>query len=173
MKDLILRFPRLEDKEKWLEYYKEYLNNNSNSDPLNYSKYKNYEDFLMGIGKEECLIRSTNKTIPTSSFILLDNDYIIGHIFIHHTVDPDLLRDYEGHIGYGIRPSKRNKGFGTKMLSLALEKCQDLRLTEIIISCDKENIPSAKIIEKNNGQLLEETYIPEENAIFKKYKIEL
>lgn len=171
MKDLILRFPTLEDKEAWIEYYSEFLENNNNSDPLNYSKYKNYEDFLIGIGKEECLIRTTSKTIPTSSYLLIKENRIIGHIFIHHYIDLDVLRDYEGHIGYGIRPSKRNNGYGTKMLSLALEKCRDLSLEEVLISCDKENIPSSKVIEKNNGKLLEESYIPEENAIFKKYKI--
>lgn len=173
MNNLILRFPSLEDKEKWIEYYTEYLNDNHNLDPLNYSKYKNYEDFLIGIGKEECLIRTTTKTIPTSSYLLIENDKIIGHIFIHHLIDFQVLRDYEGHIGYGIRPSKRNKGYGTKMLSLALEKCRDLGLKEVFASCDIENIPSSKIIEKNNGILLEEKYIPEENAIFKKYKIVL
>lgn len=173
MKELILRFPTLEDKEDFIEYYKEYLKDDPNSDPLNYSKYKNYEEFLIGIGKEECLIRTTTKTIPTSSYLLKKNNKIIGHIFIHHLIDLELLSDYEGHIGYGIRPSKRNKGYGTKMLELALEKCKDLSLDEVLISCKKDNIFSAKVIEKNNGILLEEAYIINENAIFKKYKIVL
>ena len=167
MNELILRFPTLEDKDKFIEYYSEYLEDNPSSDPLNYSKYKNYEEFLIGIGKEECLIRTTSKTIPTSSYLLIENNEIIGHIFIHHLIDLEVLKDYEGHIGYGIRPNKRNKGYGTKMLSL------DLNISEIFISCKKENVPSAKVIEKNNGILLEETYIQEENSIFKKYKIVL
>lgn len=173
MNELILRFPTLEDKDKFIEYYNEYLDDNLNSDPLNYSKYKDYEEFLIGIGKEECLIRATSKTIPTSSYLLVENDEIVGHIFIHHFIDLEVLRDYEGHIGYGIRPNKRNRGYGTKMLTLALEKCKDLSLNEIFISCEKENISSARVIEKNNGLLLEETYVVEENAIFKKYKIVL
>lgn len=171
MNKLILKFPTLEDKERFIDYYNEYLEDNSNSDPLNFSKYKSYEDFLTGIGKEECLIRATSKTIPTSSYLLIENNKIIGHIFIHHLIDLEVLREYEGHIGYGIRPSKRNQGYGTRMLSLALEKCKDLCLKEVFLSCKKENISSARIIEKNNGVLLEETYIIEENAIFKKYKI--
>ncbi len=173
MNNLILKFPGLEDKDKWLEYYDEFLKNNINADPLNYSKYKCYEDFLIGIGKEECLIRSTSKSIPTSSYLLFKDNKIIGHIFIHHYIDLEVLRDYEGHIGYGIRPTERNNGYGTKMLSLALEKCKDLNLEEVLISCDKDNVASAKIIEKNNGILQEESYIPEENAIFRRYKIVL
>ena len=38
MNKLILRFPTLEDKDKFIEYYSEYLENNPSSDPLNYSK---------------------------------------------------------------------------------------------------------------------------------------
>lgn len=173
MNELILRFPTLEDKDKFIEYYNQYLDDNANSDPLNYSKYKSYEEFLIEIGKEECLIKSTTKTIPTSSYLLVENNEIIGHIFIHHLIDLEVLREYEGHIGYGIRPSKRNQGYGTRMLSLALEKCKDLCLKEVFLSCKKENISSARIIEKNNGILLGETYIAEENSVFKKYKIVL
>lgn len=172
-KELTLKFPSLEDKEQWLEYYKEFQDDDLNSDPLNYSKYKNYEDFLIGIGKEECLIRSTKKSIPTSSYLLVKDDEIIGHIFIHHFIDLNLQKSYEGHIGYAIRPNKRKQGYGTKILNLALEKCKELNLHEILISCDKENIASEKIIERNNGELLEELYVPEENAIIKKYLIRL
>lgn len=171
MKNLTLRFPTLEDKDKWLKYYNEFLEDNINSDPLNYSRYKNYEDFLIGIGKEECLVKSTSKTIPTSSYLLIEDDRIIGHIFIHHFIDQNLLRDYEGNIGYAIRPQERNKGYGTIMLSLALEKCKDLNIPEVLITCSKDNIPSSKVIEKNNGKLLEEVFIPEEDTILKKYKI--
>lgn len=171
MKNLTLRFPTLEDKDKWLKYYNEFLEDNINSDPLNYSRYKNYEDFLIGIGKEECLVKSTSKTIPTSSYLLIEDDRIIGHIFIHHYIDSNLLRDYEGNIGYAIRPQERNKGYGTIMLSLALEKCKDLNIPEVLITCNKDNIPSSKVIEKNNGKLLEEVFIPEEDNILKKYKI--
>lgn len=173
MENLILRFPTLEDKDNWLKYYRSFKKSNSDSDPLNYSKYKNYEKFLIDIGKQECLTKKAKKNIATSSYILLEKGNIIGHIFIHHYIDLSILKDYEGHIGYGIKPQKRNKGYGTKMLSLALDKCHDLGLKEVYISCDKNNIPSSKVIEKNNGKLLEEVYIPEENIILKKYKIVL
>lgn len=34
-----------------------------------------------------------------------------------------------GHIGYGIRPSEREKGIGTQMLALAIEKSKKLGIT--------------------------------------------
>lgn len=173
MQELILRFPSLEDKDKWLEYYAEFLQDDINADPLNYSHYKTYEEFLIEIGKEECLLHSTKKTIPTSYYLLMSSDKIIGHIFIHHFIDLNVLSDYEGNIGYAIRPKERNKGYGTIMLKLALEKCRDLNIHEVLITCEKDNLASAKVIEKNHGELLEQIYIPLENSIFKKYKITL
>ena len=100
------------------------------------------------------LIKSTTKTIPTSSYLLVENNEIIGHIFIHHLIDLEVLREYEGHIGYGIRPSKRNQGYGTRMLSLALEKCKDLCLKEVFLSCKKD---ISVRVSKNSSNPLNET----------------
>ena len=51
-----------------------------------------------------------------------------------------------------IRPtSERNKGYGKKMLSLALPKAKALGLNRVLITCDETNLGSRKIIEENGG----------------------
>ena len=60
---------------------------------------------------------------------------------------------YGGHIGYGIKYSKWNLGYGTKMLSLALKKAKQMGLNRILITCDEDNIGSSKVIENNGGVL--------------------
>ena len=55
------------------------------------------------------------------------------------------------------------------MLYLALFKCIDLGLTDIMITCKKDNIASSKVIENNGGKLYKELFIPEEDDIFKIY----
>ncbi len=62
-----------------------------------------------------------------------------------------------GHIGYGIRPSERKKGYATEVLKLALEYCKEIGLTEVLLTCDKSNIASAKTIRKCSGKLEHET----------------
>jgi predicted acetyltransferase len=37
-----------------------------------------------------------------------------------------------GHIGYGIRPSERRKGYATMMLKLALEHCKKIGLEKVL-----------------------------------------
>ena len=61
------------------------------------------------------------------------------------------LENYGGHIGYSIRPTQRRKGYGNIQLQLALEKCKELNLKEVLLTCSFSNIPSKIIIIKNNG----------------------
>ena len=54
-----------------------------------------------------------------------------------------------GHIGYGVRYSEWNRGYGTKMLGLALEKAKELHLSLVLITCNDDNLASARVMEKN------------------------
>ena len=90
--------------------------------------------------------------VPQTTYWLVDGDKFIGEIGIRHELN-DFLLQYGGHIGYGIRYSCWGKGYGTKMLSLALKKAKQLGLDKVLITCDNDNFASAKVIENNNGKL--------------------
>jgi len=77
---------------------------------------------------------------------------IVGLIDIRHTLN-DFLRNYGGHIGYGVRPSERRKGYATQMLRLALDYCRTLGLDRVMLACDKNNPASRLTIEKCGGIL--------------------
>lgn len=128
----------------------------------------NCESFL------EFLIESENNSkginlakgiVPSDIYFLVrnDSDYLIGAIDIRHYLNEGLLKS-GGNIGYGIRPSERNKGYATQMLALALEKCKEMQISKILITCSKDNIASANVIIKNGG-ILENEII--ENGIVK------
>ena len=76
----------------------------------------------------------------------------IGEISIRHCLT-DALERYGGHIGYGIRYTCWNQGYGTEMLRLALEKAKELGLSYILITCDDDNVASAKVMEHNGFYL--------------------
>jgi predicted acetyltransferase len=77
-----------------------------------------------------------------------------------------------GHIGAGIRPSERRKGYATAMISLALEECKKLGIKNVLITCDKSNIGSAKSI-MNNGGVLESIIINPKGIEVERYWINL
>lgn len=70
-------------------------------------------------------------------------------IDIRHSLN-DFLCNY-GHIGYGVRPSERKKGYATQMLKMALDYARQIRLSKVMLACYKDNEASSKIIQKCNG----------------------
>ncbi len=88
--------------------------------------------------------------VPQSEFWLVDGEEFIGHIGIRHALN-EHLKMIGGHIGYSIRPSTRGKGYGNKILELALPKAKELGIGHVLLTCDSTNIYSRKIIEKNGG----------------------
>jgi predicted acetyltransferase len=118
-----------------------------------------------------------NITIPEEGFVtshtyfLIDeNKQIIGAISIRHELN-NYLYNFGGHIGYGIRPSYRRQGYATEMLRLALLIARQIGLEKVLITCDKNNIASAKTIINNDGVL--ENEVISEKEITQRYWIAL
>ena len=111
--------------------------------------------------------------VPDSVFFLLDEsrNRLVGAVNIRHYLNDALLRD-GGHIGDGIRPSERRKGYGTKLVSLALEECRKLGIKKVLMVCDKSNPASAKTIIRNGG-VLENEIVSPDGAIEQRYWITL
>ena len=90
--------------------------------------------------------------VPESRFWLVDGRKYLGCISIRHSLTP-LLRSEMGHIGYEVTHSERRKGYGTRMLAMALKKTRTIGLQKVLVTCDTGNIGSRKIIEANGGKL--------------------
>ena len=59
-----------------------------------------------------------------------------------------------GHIGYGINPKYWKQGYGTLLLRIGLLKAKEIiKEDKILVTCDDDNIGSAKVIENNGGVL--------------------
>lgn len=98
--------------------------------------------------------------VPASTFIVIriSDSKIIGMIDIRHILNDFLLKS-GGHIGYSVRKSERNKGYAKKMLSLALKKCSEFGIENVLVTCSKDNIASVKTILANGGILENEVII--------------
>ncbi len=92
------------------------------------------------------------RKVPFSLHWLCDGDLFIGEASIRHQLDARLMQE-GGHIGYGIRPSHRGQGYGKRILALSLLECRRLGIERVLVTCLDSNIPSARIIEANGGQL--------------------
>ena len=92
--------------------------------------------------------------VPGTTFWLVTADgCVVGTSRLRHWLAPDLEQE-GGHIGYDVRPSERRQGYGTALLALTLEKARERGLDEVLVTCDTDNVPSVRVIEKNGGRLL-------------------
>lgn len=135
--------------------------------------FKNdYQDFDYYLSHLE-IKEPKDGLVPDSTFFLLDEnrDILLGAVNIRHYLNERLLKE-GGHIGDGIRPSERRKGYGTEIIRLALIECKKLGIDKVLIICDKSNIGSAKSIIKNGG-VLENEMIDEEGNINQRYWIHI
>ena len=75
---------------------------------------------------------------------------VIGFLAIRHTLN-DFLLEEGGHIGYSIRPARRREGHASRALALALDRAGELGIERTLVTCDDDNEPSRRTIERNGG----------------------
>ena len=90
---------------------------------------------------------------PRITYILYDDGYPIGEVCIRKELN-EYYKSNSGNIGYKIRPSKRNLGYGNKILALALEECKKIGMKKVVLHCYDYNEYSIKVIKNNNGVLV-------------------
>jgi len=130
----------------------------------------NFDDYLRKWRNEAKGVNLKRGRVPASIFWLVDNEEFIGRLSIRHRLNAN-LRKMGGHIGYWIRPSKRRQGYGTKILELGLKKAKQLGIKNILVTCDKDNKGSIKIIEKNHGKFKNEIVYNKNKKPKKRYWI--
>ena len=130
------------------------------------------EDWLEELNKRSCEDTVPKGLVPSSTYLAVreKDNYIVGMIDIRHYLN-EYLTQVGGHIGYGVRKTERNKGYAKQMLKLALEKCKELKIKKVLITCDEDNIASEKVILSANAKLEDIRNVDGENK--KRFWIDL
>ena len=153
------------------EWKKDIIENHTNHSPWKIFRNDNhdFEHYLADLEQKEL----TESWVPDSVFFLLDEerDILLGAVNIRHQLNETLLLG-GGHIGDGIRPSERRKGYGTAIVGLALEECRKLGIDKVLMVCSKSNTASAKTIIRNGG-VLENEFVNENGEVEQRYWITL
>ncbi len=150
---LELVLPSSEYKEQVMEYRKKFLENNESLDGC--SGLEDCDTYEEWIDFDSRLSKKYGKTyVPSSEYLAvrLNDNKLVGMIDIRHSLS-DFLYNYGGNIGYSVLPEERRKGYAKEMLKLAIEKCKEMNIKRVLVTCYKENIASAKTIQANGGVL--------------------
>lgn len=110
--------------------------------------------------------------VTGTAYFLLDRDRRpVGALDLRHELNQNLLQT-GGHIGYGIRPSCRGRGYAPYMLALGLEKARERGIGRVLVTCDDDNPASAATIEACGG-ILENKFPEEDGNLVRRYWIAL
>lgn len=160
MEELYLREMKLSDKEGVIDYLKEFTMQASVVNGMSgQSSAETFEELYELQQKNKQIVfqgyESEGRT-PSTTYLLVrkEDERIIGSFNIRHYLTRKLDESFSGHIGYGIRPSERKKGYATEGLRLALEKCREMGMKSVKLGCYTFNIGSRKTILNNGGKLI-------------------
>ena len=173
MDKIILVKPDLSYADEIIKYKEESL---KESPIINGSagldRFSSIEIWFEELKKRSCENTVPKGLVPSSTYLAVreKDNYIVGMIDIRHYLN-EYLTQVGGNIGYGVRKTERNKGYAKQMLKLALEKCKELKIKKVLITCDEDNIASEKVILSANAKLEDIRNVDGENK--KRFWIDL
>lgn len=162
--------PSIGLKPEYLEYLLEWQESGESIVPSVVSKtFLPLENFLEEQEQEERVAPAN--WVTHSTYWLYDGETIVGAVNFRHDLN-DQLQQIGGHIGYGIRPSERNKGYATEGLRQALGVARERGLSSVLITCSADNVASGRVILANGGQEIE-SFIKEDGTTVRRFVIPL
>lgn len=85
-------------------------------------------------------------------FWITDDDEVVGFIAFRRELN-DWLRQFGGHIGYSVRPSRRRERIAKTALALVLDYAREQGYDRVMLTCDDDNPGSFRTIEGAGGEL--------------------
>lgn len=111
-----------------------------------------WDEYLAGLARDRAGRDLAPGRVPATMLFAVVDEEIVGRVHIRHELT-ESLRVEGGHIGYGVRPRFRRRGYATEMLQQGLLVVRDLGITRALVTCDDDNPASIRTIEACGGAL--------------------
>ena len=159
MEKFYLEKPSMKRKNEIIEYLDEFRKYNSEINGTG-GLDRIYKGLTFEEALDRCLkmedeeyAKSVNRC-PGETFLLIrENDNkIVGTINIRWNLNETMLR-FGGHIGYGMRPTERRKGYNKINLYLGMIEAKKVGLDRVMLDCDVNNLGSDRTLKALGGEL--------------------
>lgn len=159
MEKFYFEIPSMERKSEIIEFLDEFVKYGSDINGSG-SLDKIYDGYTFEEALERCLkmeveeyAKSVGRCQGKTFLLIRENDNkIVGTINVRWNLDEAMLR-FGGHIGYGIRPTERRKGYNKINLYLGMLEAKKVGLEKVMLDCDVNNLGSDKTLKALGGKL--------------------
>jgi predicted acetyltransferase/predicted lactoylglutathione lyase len=90
--------------------------------------------------------------VPATFLVAEVDGQVVGRVSIRHQLNP-YLAEVAGHIGVGVLPGFRRRGYATAILRQSLAVAASTGLARLLVTCDANNVGSINVIENCGGVL--------------------
>lgn len=131
---------------------------NNENEFKNPVKGMSYIEFKLWLKQQDAWSRGENLPdgyVEQTVFWLYDGIIPVGVGKIRHKLTKS-SRAVGGNIGYAISSEFRGKGYGCILLELLLKQTEVMNIKERLLTVEKNNFASKRVVEKNGGRLIKE-----------------
>lgn len=175
MEKFYFEVPSIKRKAEAIDYIEEHYKNDSNINGSGglHRFLDDYEGWLEKLEKDYNMVPNEERVPARTYFLIRENDNrIIGMINIRTALN-ERLSKFGGHIGYGIRPSERGKGYNKINLYLGLKVCKEYGIDKVFMDADLNNPASWKTMEALGGVRVNQYYNEDDKCEVVDYNIDV
>jgi predicted acetyltransferase len=150
--------PTIDLRESWLESAAEWGEGHQDgaglweAADLDLGTTEGFAAWLRRLREQSTFEDITPDRVPATFWWIVEDSTYLGAVTLRHALNDKLLEG-GGHIGYGVRPSARGRGIATWALGAVLDKARERGMGRVLVTCDDDNVASARTIEHNGGVL--------------------